>query len=124
MYVERYDIELNTGTGTTAEGFTDRNVHGRVLSIQYARATASQIAATGVLTVSTEQTGVTVWSEAAGSASIVRVPRQVVHTSGGTAATTALDGSGSPFFVAGERIKAAVAGGGTGKVGTVRILVG
>lgn len=124
MYVKRYVIELNTGTGTTATGRTDQHINARVLQIEYARPTADQLAATSVLTVKTNTTSRTIWSEAAGSADLFRVPRQVVHASDGTAATSALDGNGSPFVVADEQVRASVAGGGTGKAGTIRILVG
>jgi hypothetical protein len=92
-------------------------VSARVLSVHFVPATSDGIVATGELTVQTVVTAQSVWSITT-TGTVAAAPRQRVQTS--TGAVSAWE----PFYVANERLKVTVAGGGAAKSGQVRILTG
>lgn len=116
MKTRRHDISILTGTGGTATEFTEP-VSGMILSLHYLQATASAIPATGELALGSEVTEQTIWGETA-TGTMHRAPRQPTHSAAGAAATSAYE----YFFVANERLKVTVAGGGSGKRGVIRVI--
>lgn len=126
MHAERHRIELTTDGDGNAVGYTG-NVTGRVLEIVYTKAAGDAAFANGVdFTVTGETTGVAIYAENSVDASKSVFPRRQVHSQAGVALT--LEGTEplvEPVWVANERVKVAVAQGGTaGKTGIVDVLIG
>jgi hypothetical protein len=126
MYVERHTVALTTAEGGAAEGFTPV-VNGRVISIAYAKHATNPMADTVDLVVSGEESGTPILTRANLTASGTFAPRQPVHAVADGAALLYAAG-GAPVtdhvFIAGERIKIAVANGGDAKPGTFTVIVG
>ena len=121
MHAVTHVVTVTTNASGAGTGYTPVS-NGRILQIRYVKTDFDN---GSTMTVSTETSGVTVWTEAAVNASATRVPRQATHTTAGVAAT--YDGTRAvlePIVVANERISVVVASGGNTKTGTYHITVG
>lgn len=122
MYVKRETVSLTTDASGDATGYTGV-VNGRVLGVLYRKTDF----ANGVdFTVTTEVTGVNIWTESDVNASADRAPRMPTHGQDGSASLYAAAGEPVEDLipVAEERIKVVVAQGGNVKSGTVHVLIG
>lgn len=122
MQVQRLTVPLTTDSSGAATGYTD-TVTGRVLSIHY---TKTDFANGSTMTVSSEATGETIWTEANVNASAVRRPRLPTHGSDGSAALYAATGTAVNDYaaVANDRIKIVIANGGNVKTGSFDVVIG
>ena len=121
MHVDRHDIAVLTGTGSTATAYSVAAVSGRILGINIVLPTSGQVVSTGVITVKTNTTNQTVWTKTATGTRTV-YPRAPTHTAAGAVFATA---AGNPvpqhFIAANELLKVTVAGGGVAKAATIRV---
>ncbi len=124
MQTFRQDIALVTSTTGGVTAYSSVNISARVLSVTVSLPTTNAIVATGVITVSSEVTGQTVWQKTATGSRTV-APKQKNYTNLGALFAT---GAGAPspefFYLGNERLKVVVAGGGSAKTGTVRVITG
>lgn len=123
MYVRRHTVAVTTAADGSATAYTDTEVNGRVLMIQYVKtdyADTVDFAITGAIT------GLGLWTEDNITASTVRAPRQATHSQVGAALLYAAGGTAQtePVYLAGERVKIVLASGGNAKSGTFYITVG
>lgn len=122
MHAEKHTIALTTDGSGDVTGYSPV-VTGRILSVIYDKTDFAD----GVdFTITLEDTGENIWTEANVNAATVRAPRQATH---------GVDGSASLFAAAGEpveswivavndRVKVVVAQGGDTKSGNIVIIVG
>ena len=121
MYCEAHTVTLTTATGT-ATGYTPV-VTGRIINVIYQKTDFAD----GVdFTITTEDTAQNVWVDTNINASETVAPRQPTHDAAGAASLYAA--AGEPvedyIYACGERIKIAIASGGTSKTGTFIVIVG
>jgi hypothetical protein len=122
MHVERHDVAL---VGATQTAYTPV-VTGRVLQVRYVPTSGNALDTGADLTVTTEVTGVAIATLTnIGTSAFTKVPRQATHgVTGAALVYAATDAVAEPVYVAGERIKVALAEGGDAKAGTLSIWVG
>lgn len=119
--VRREVVNLTTDGAGDAVGYTQQ-LSGKVHQIAYVK----NDFANGVdFAVTTEETGLNIWTEANVNASALRAPRQPTHGQDGTASLFASGGEPveDKIAVADERIKVVVAQGGAGKSGKVILYI-
>jgi hypothetical protein len=119
--LERHDIAILTGTGATATSYSGI-ANGSVMQIQILLPTSGQVVSTGVITVKGAVTNQTIWTKTATGSRTVAPRQPTLTAAGATFATAAGQPVASPFFVANEKIKVTVAGGGVAKTATIRII--
>lgn len=118
-YGERHTVAIVTATGGGATAYTPV-VMGRIIAVQYVKATAAvALASTVDFTITGENTGVPVLSKANVTADFTNSPMQPAHTVSGAAITN----GEQDIVIARERVKVAVASGGNTKQGTIHIVV-
>lgn len=122
MHAQRETIALTTDGSGDVTAYSSRHVTGRILAVIY---TKDDFADGVDFTVTTEETGQSVWAEENVNASKTVLPRQATHSTAGVAAQYA-DGYPvlEPVVAVNERIKVVVAQGGDTKSGTINVLVG
>lgn len=123
MYVRRHTVAVTTAADGSATAYTDVEVNGRVLMIQYVKDTFDN----GVdFTITGAITGLGLWTDSNVNASETVAPRQPVHDQVGAALLFAAGGTAQsePIYLAGERVKIVIAQGGNAKSGTFYITVG
>ncbi len=120
----RHKLTLTTASDGTVTGYTPR-VSGKVHSVQYVKDGATPFSNGVDFTVTAEATGENIWTEADVNASAVRYPRAPTHSQAGVAALYAAGGVGvlAPIAVANDRIKVAIAQGGSAKLGAIHVLI-
>ena len=122
MHVQRHEVSVTTDASGDATAYTTRAVNGRILEVIYTK----DDFANGVdFTITSRNTGQSIWAESDVNASKTVLPRQTTHTTAGVAAT--YDGAVAVLdhvHVSDEQIKIVVAQGGDTKSGTFTILVG
>lgn len=117
-YCERHAVSVTTTATGIATGYTPVVV-GRIVAVQYSKATGG-LASTTDVTVTTEDTGQAVWSATNLNASTTVSPLvAAVLTSGAASSLSEL-----PVYAAGERVKIAIAQGGNAKTGSFAVIVG
>lgn len=115
MHVERFSVVVTTAADGSATAYSDP-VNGLLSQVRYVKTDF----ANGVgFTITSEETGETLWTEAAVNSSQTRAPRVPTHGTDGVAALYAASGTavGSLIAVTG-RIKIVIASGGDTKTGT------
>jgi len=119
-YVRRLTVPVTTASDGTATEHS-LQVTGRISQIRYVKGDFDN----GVdFTITSEATGETIWTQADVNASVTVAPRQAVHSTAGVAAT--FDGTRpilAPIALAEDRVRIAIAQGGSVKSGTFYILV-
>lgn len=122
MYVQRHTVVPVTATGGAATEYTPV-VSGRLISIQYVKASSDNYADGVDFTITTETTSRDLWVDTNVNASETVCPRQPTHDSAGAASLYAA--AGEPvedhYYIANERIKIVLASGGDAKTGTFYI---
>jgi len=125
MYATKHIVTIAVAADGSGEGFTPV-VNGRVLAISYIKPTSGGYADTVDFDITTEDSAVVIWDEDNVTASKAVFPRAATHTTAGAAALYAE--SGAPVLdyipICNERIKIAVANGGTSGTGTFHVIVG
>lgn len=121
MYVRRETVSLTTNGSGAATGYTGV-VTGRVLGVIYTKTDFSD----GVdITITAEATGEAILTLSNQNSSGTFYPRVAVHGGDGTALTyDSSEPVSEPVAVAQDRIKIDVASGGSGKTGTVAVIIG
>ncbi len=117
-YAERHTVSVTTATGGGAIGYTPV-ITGRIAAIAYAKATGSPFASTADITVTTDISAQSVWSEANVNASETNHPVAVANLTDGSASTL----TEIPIYAANERVKIAIAQGGNTKIGTFTVII-
>jgi hypothetical protein len=117
---EEKTITLTTSSNGTATGYTTP-INGRILSIQYVKTDFVD----GVdFAITTETTAQQLWAENDVNASVIKTPRQPVHSTTGEPLEYVTGFAVvEPIAVDDERIKITIANGGEIKSGTFRITV-
>jgi hypothetical protein len=125
MHAERHVVVATTATGGAATVYTEV-VTGKVCSVAYAKHGSAAFADGVDFTITSEQTGQTIWTESDVNASKTVAPRQAVHSTAGVAALYAGGGSAvlDDVIVASERIKIVIGSGGDAKIGTFTFVIG
>lgn len=116
MHVEVKSVAVTTDENGDATAYSAEPVNGLLSQIRYAKTDFDN----GVgFTITLEDTGETLWAEAAVNASATRAPRQATHSTAGVAALYAAGGAAVGDMIAvNGRIKIVVASGGNTKSGT------
>jgi hypothetical protein len=119
--MRRMKVTVTTAADGSATVFMPR-LSGLVHQIHYIKTDFAD----GVdFTITSEETGQSLWTESNVNAAAVKAPRQATHTQAGVAAT--LDGTVAalePIGIANDRIKIVIAQGGNAKSGTFHFLIG
>jgi hypothetical protein len=121
MGIRRYSVPVTTAADGTATAFSPW-LSGYIQSIQYVKNNFTD----GVdFTITADQTGETIWTEANVNASVVKAPRQATHTTAGVAAVYAAGGTAINERIAlgRDRVKIVLAQGGNATTGTFIIVV-
>lgn len=119
--MKRHKVTITTAADGTATGYSPV-ISGEIMQIEYVK----NDFANGVdFTITGEDTGIGIWTQADVNASAVVAPRQPTHSQAGVAALYAASGTGvlAPIAIARDRVKIAIAQGGNAKSGTFHILV-
>lgn len=120
MAVKRHKVTVTTnGSGAATE--YSPGISGVILAIHYVKGNFSD----GVdFTITSEETGETIWTESNVNASKSCAPRMATHSTAGVAAT--YDGTravGDRIGLHNDRVSIAVASGGAATTGTFHIVV-
>ena len=118
-YVERHTVSVTTAADGTATGYTPV-VSGRVVDVIYAK---TDFADTADFAITAESTGLNIWTESNVTASKTVSPMQPAHDQAGVLQDTGGDVWETYIFVAQERVKIAIAGGGDTKTGTFTFVI-
>lgn len=121
-FTERFSVTVTTDASGDATAYTDTINHGILSQVRYVKTDF----ANGVdFTITSEQTGETIWTQSDVNASATVAPRQATHSTAGVAALYAGGGSAvlAPIALAKDRIKIVVGSGGDTKTGTFHFLV-
>jgi hypothetical protein len=116
-YARRETVTVTTASDGSATAYSDPIDYGVLSAIRYVKTDF----ANGVdITITSEATGETLWTQADVNASTTVAPRQALHTTAGVAAVYASGGSAvlGPIAIVRDRIKFVIAQGGDTKVGT------
>jgi len=118
MHVQTFAVTVTTESDGTAVAFSEK-VNGLLSQIRYVKTDFAD----GVdFTITSEDTGETLWAEEDVNASATRAPRQATHATDGTASLYAATGEPVEDLIAvAGRIKIAIASGGDTKTGTFHI---
>jgi hypothetical protein len=120
-HATRHTVTVTTASDGSATAYTEL-VTGAVRLAKYVKTDFAD----GVdFTITSEQTGQTVWTESDVNVSKVISPRQATHSTAGVAALYAGGGSAvlGDVALAQERIKIVIASGGDTKTGTFIFVV-
>jgi hypothetical protein len=119
--MKRYKVTVTTAADGSATAYTPR-LSGELCSIHYVKGDFAD----GVdFTITSEATGVGLWTDTNINASEVVNPRAPTHDQVGAALLYALGGVGvgTKIALANDRVKIVIAQGGNVKTGTFHILV-
>lgn len=124
MTVRCLEVALTTAADGTVTGYS-RRTSGKVHSIHYEKHATTPFADGVDFTITAETTGETLWAESNVNASAVRYPRAPTHSQAGIPSLYAALGTAVQDRPAlgNDRVKIAIAQGGSSKIGTFYILV-
>lgn len=116
MHVQRYTVDVTTDGAGAATAYS-LPVNGLLSQIRYVK---TDFADGSTITVTLEDTGETLWAEAAVNASATRAPRQATHGNEDGAVARYADGGSfvRDMIAVNGRIKIVIAAGGATKTGT------
>lgn len=120
--IERYTVSITTETDGSATAYTDVPVNGYLESIQYVKDDFTD----GVdFTITTETTGLTLWTETNVNAAKTVLPRAATTDTAGAASLYAAGGEPveARIAIASERVKIVIASGGNTTGGTFYVTV-
>lgn len=121
-YVRRVTVDVTTDADGAATAFSDPIEYGMLSQIRYVK---DDFDNGSTITVTSEATGETLWTEANVNASATRAPRQATHGTDGAASLYAGGGVAvqDKIAIVNDRIKIVVASGGNAKFGTFHFLL-
>lgn len=124
-YAKRITVDVTTDADGDATAYSAEELTGAVRLVRYVKDATTPFADGVDFTVTSEQTGQTIWAEENVNASTSRSPRQATHTNAGAAALYAAAGAAvlGDIVLAAERIKIVVGSGGDTKVGQFQFVV-
>jgi hypothetical protein len=118
MHVEVHSVTVTTAADGSATAYTDQ-VNGLLSQVRYVKPGAASYTDGVDFTITSEDTGETLWAENDVNASTTRAPRQATHSTAGAAALYAAAGAAVLDLIAvSGRIKIVLASGGDTKSGT------
>jgi len=119
-YAQRLVVAVTTAADGSATVYSDGPVTGKVSQIRYVK---TDFADGSTITVTSEATGETIWTEANVNASATRAPRQATHSTDGAAALYAAGGVAvnDKIALANDRVKIVIAAGGNVKSGVFHV---
>lgn len=119
--MRRYKIAVTTAADGSATAYSPR-IAGKVHAIHYVK---GDFAAGVDFTITSEATGVGLWTDTDVNASEVVMPRAPTHDQAGAALLFATGGTAvaDKIALASDRVKIAIAQGGNAKSGVFHILV-
>ncbi len=120
-YAARLTVPVTTNATGDATAYSDVCT-GKVSTIRYVKTDFDN---GSTITVTSEATGETIWTEANVNASATRAPRQATHSTAGAAALYAAGGAAvnDKIALANDRVKIVIAAGGNVKSGTFHIVL-
>lgn len=119
-YIQRFPVSVTTAADGSATAYSGQ-VSGFLSQIRYVK---TDFADGSTITVTLEDTGETLWTEANVNASAIRAPRQATHSTAGAAALYAAGGAAvSDMIAVSGRIKVVIASGGNVKTGVFHFTV-
>lgn len=120
-YASRHTVAVTTIADGSATAYSEV-VTGKVSQIRYVK---TDFADGSTITVTSEATGETIWTESNVNASATRAPRQATHSTAGAAALYAGGGAAvnDKIALANDRVKIVIASGGDTKSGTFHIVM-
>lgn len=119
MALKEHAVTVTTDGSGDGTGYTP-HVTGKVIQIRYVNTDLS----TPDITVTREDTGQALWTEAGVASNKLVLPRQGVHDLAGASAT--YDGTRlirEPGYIYRDRVKIVVAGAGDTKSGTFHVMI-
>ncbi len=121
-FIQRLPVVVTTNAAGAAEVFSPV-ITGRLSQIRYVK---TDFADGSTITITSEATGETLWTESNVNASTTRAPRQPTHTTAGAASLYASGGAAvnDMIALALDRIKIVITSGGDTKTGTFHIVLG
>lgn len=123
MAIRKFTVTVTTGTAT-GEALSPW-LSGYIDSIQYIKPGSGGFSDGVDFTITSNETGETLWAEENVNASTIRRPRAATHSTAGVASLFASGGTAvqNRIALSRDRIKVAVAQGGNGTTGTFVITV-
>lgn len=122
-YTEVHAVAVTTDGSGNAEVYTP-SVTGRVISIRYVKTNFTN----GVdFTITSENTGQTIWTDTNIDASETVAPRQATHDTAGNASlydTVSNEPVEDYIYLALDRVKIVIASGGSATTGTFHVTIG
>ncbi len=119
-HVERIQVAVTTAADGSATAYSDP-VNGLLSQIRYVK---TDFADGSTITITADETGETLWTEANVNASATRAPRVGTHTTAGVASLYAAAGVAVNDKIAiTGRIKIVIASGGNAKAGTFHFVM-
>jgi hypothetical protein len=114
-------IAVTTASDGSATAYSDVCT-GKVSTIRYVKTDFDN---GSTITITSEATGETIWTETGVNASATRAPRQATHSTAGAAALYAGGGAAvnDKIALASDRLKIVIAAGGSVKTGTFHIVM-
>lgn len=124
-WAETHAVVVTTAADGSGVGYTPV-INGRIQSVRYVKAVSGGFSDGVDVDVTGDVTGIVLWDEDNVNASATRAPRQATHSTAGVAALYAGGGAAvlDHVWIAGERVKIAVANGGDTKTGTFYVTIG
>lgn len=113
-------VAVTTAADGSATAYSDVCT-GKVSTVRYVKTDFDN---GSTITVTSEATGETIWSESSVNASATRAPRQATHSTAGVSAVyTTSNPVNDKIALANDRIKIVIASGGNVKTGTFHIVL-
>lgn len=123
-YARRFSTVVTTSTGGAATVYLapeDEPITGRLVNLIY---TKTDFADGVDFTITSEDGGQTLWTEANVNASKTVAPMQAAHSTAGVALTyNSTEPLVAPVYLAADRIKIVIASGGNTKTGTFTAVI-
>lgn len=121
MALRKFIVSVTTAADGTATAYSPY-LSGYLHQIQYVKTNYTD----GVdFTITADLTGETIWTEANVNASVVKAPRQAIHTTAGVAALYAAGGTAvnDRIGLSRDRVKIVLAQGGNATTGSFTIII-
>lgn len=123
-YAQRIEVDILTSAGGAAS-VTSAQLTGEIASISYVKDGTNGFADGSSFSLTSQQTGATIWAESNVNASATRSPRQPIHSTAGVAALYAAGGTAvsDRIVMANDSVVVAITSGGNAKNGKFFITV-
>jgi hypothetical protein len=124
MAMRKFSLTVVTAADGSATAYSPY-LSGYINQIVYTKASADSYTDGVDFTITADETGETIWTEANVNASVAKAPRLATHTTAGVAALYAAGGTAvlDKIALARDRVKIVLASGGDTHTGTFDIIV-